>query len=365
MALLWADNFNIYGTTASLMLNGLYAQIGRSFDGAAPVVLIADPDPLASNVYACRFPQPAGASLSTLWTTLRRALDTPKTTIGVAFRLYIDGLPTMDKYGYQIHFRDINNVTQFSLYVLTTGAIAVYRSTPGSGTLLGTTAATAVASQAWNHIEIKGVVDDSAGAVTLHVNGQTVLTITGADTKATAETTVAQIAHLVSMTDFAGGGYSYIKDFIIWDTSGSHNNDFFGTVSVIDIVPDSDTSLGGWAPSTGTTGFNILDNIPPNDTIYIGADTVEAATFGLVNLPSDVTSVRGMMTIARAANIDGGDGKLQVSMVSGVSEDAGADRQITTAFTYWPDICETDPATGLPWTPSGFNAANVKLARTV
>jgi len=61
---------------------------------------------------------------------------------------------------------------------------------------------------------------------------------------------------------------------------------------------------------------------------------------------------------------DAGAAKVQQSLVSGVSEFNGADRNITTAYTYWPDVSEQDPATGAPWTRTAFNAALYKIERT-
>ena len=83
------------------------------------------------------------------------------------------------------------------------------------------------------------------------------------------------------------------------------------------------------------------------------------------NLPPDITSVRGLMTLVRASNSDGGDGKLQTSLVSAGDLANGADRQITTAETYWYDISELNPDTGVAWTPANTDSANIRFNRTL
>jgi len=360
MSLLFADNFGVYGTDVALLLNGLYAQADTG------VTLVADPDP-SSSANVVSIENASDSTIPYYGNVLRKVFPAGgEDTVGVAFRIWMSTLPATSTNYVYFPFTDINNVAQVTLKVLTTGDISAYRGTAESGVLLGTTSVPAIVANAYVHIEAKVTISDTVGVVEVRVNGSVVLNLTAQDTKATAETTANQILFTNARNGFgiAGGEY-YIKDFVIWNDAGSVNNDFFGSVSVLTLVPDADTALGGWTPSTGSTGFNILDNIPPIDTEYMAADAVEAAVFTLTNLPPDVTSVRGLMTVVRAQKVDGGDGNLQISMVSDGAEDAGADRAITTAMTYWPDISELDPDTGVAWTPTSLDAASIELARTV
>jgi hypothetical protein len=90
-----------------------------------------------------------------------------------------------------------------------------------------------------------------------------------------------------------------------------------------------------------------------------------ASKFGLSDLPTNVTSVKGLYAVNRSRKTDSGDGQLQVGMVSGVSTVLGNDRTITTSYTYWTDVFEEDPATSAPWTRTGVNAAQLQVNRTV
>jgi hypothetical protein len=143
----------------------------------------------------------------------------------------------------------------------------------------------------------------------------------------------------------------YWKDIVVWDGTGTYNNNFMGTCSVLDIDVDSDVVLG-WTPNAGGVGWSILDNNPPtDDAAYIGAAAAALTnTFGLANLPADVTSVRGGVIINRSRKIDGGDGNVQLGLISGAATGLGADRPITVAYTYWKDVWEVDPNTGCPFT---------------
>lgn len=89
-------------------------------------------------------------------------------------------------------------------------------------------------------------------------------------------------------------------------------------------------------------------------------------------LPDDVTTIRAVIPVVRAAKVDGGDGNLQVSFgISSPSYDDGPDTPITTAFTFWgnntaPFVSELNPLTAARWTPGEFNlGGRIKLARTL
>jgi len=352
----WADTFNRYGTNTALMLNGLpYAEVN------ATVTLTTDPDVSATG-NVVKIAQQASSS-----TQLRTVFPGgAAATMGISQRLWMGRLPSAVGFGTGIEFRDIANANQFTVNIDTTGTISVHRGS-ASGTSIGVTTLPVISPNSWNHIEIKFTVSTTVGAVEIRVNGISVLNLTGVNNQNTGNTTVAQIDHISGSAVPSGSGNAdmFLKDFIIWDTTGTYNKDFLGSVSVLDIDTDADTALT-WTPSTGTNGWSILDNNPPlDDAAYISAATALSNTFGLQNLPADVTSVRGCVLVNRSRKIDGGDGNVQLGLISGASTGLGADRPITTAYTYWKDVIEVDPATGLPFTPSAFNLASLKLARTV
>lgn len=351
MALIFADDFKGYGTDGTLLFNGLWGSGGFS--------LVTDPDPLATGVV----PQWNGFGNNARRPFSKGALS----TAGVAARLWMASLPGFTVN--QFRFLDAGNNPNTSLAVTPTGVIQIWNGPPDAthgGTLLGQTTAPVLTANAWHHVEMKVLTSGAVttGTVGVRVNGVPVLSITG------VATGVAYQLGLGTTNDYnsTAGVNAYNKDLVVWDGTGTSNNDFLGTVSVLGLVPNSDVTLGGWTLSTGTTGFSLLDNSPPVDGSQYIASAVPpttAAQFQLTDLPTNVTSVRGLITQARAAKVDGGDGNIQSSLVSGASTANGADRPITTAFTYYEDVFEVDPATTVAWTPSGVNAVKYKINRTV
>src|SRR3546814_7160948 len=70
----------------------------------------------------------------------------------------------------------------------------------------------------------------TVGTVEVRVEGVTVLDLSGLDTLNSADATVAQVA-LGSRIVSSVATTPYYKDFVLWDGSGSANNDFLGSRS--------------------------------------------------------------------------------------------------------------------------------------
>lgn len=347
MSVIFAEDFNSYGTNINFLLDGLYATVFGS--------LTADPDPNATgNVFQ-------GAVQSLNGALLRRVFPTNYTTAGQACRLWMSRLPSTTAETPAFTFSDAGNNVQFWLTITTTGALQL-RQGSVYATVLGSTTGPVITANAWHHIEFKAVASATVGTFEVRVNGVTVLTLAAINTG----TQYSQF-RLDNPNSIGTTLLFYVKDLVLWNTAGARNNDFMGSVSVIALPPNSDVSLN-WAPTPAGNGFSILDNSPPIDaTAYITAVTPPPApaVFGLTDLPLNVTSVRALITKVRARKSDGGDGNLQSGLISSGDNTLGTDRAITTAFTYYDDVFETDPHTAAAWTPASANAAQLRLNRTV
>lgn len=345
------DNFSLYGVGGqAYLLDGVYAQIG-SFSST---LLVEDPDPNVSGPVV-RIQQGSG------WTSvLRLVLSAPQATVGIATRFWMSYLPADSGDAPHIFsWRDGSNNEQAYVTVDTTGQLIAYI----GGVAVGNSGGPVLTANGWWHIEAKLVLAGALSTIEVRVEGITKVTGTG--------TTAADCAQVAMVNGGGGSGqnfFCYWKDFIVWNGLGALNNDFMGSCSVYSIIPDSDVAAT-WARNVGADNFgNINEDGPPDDdTAYIYAVTPAPAAnvMGLSNLPVDVTSVRALMAIQRSKKTDGGDGNVQAGLISGASTALGADRPITTAYTYFRDVIETDPATAAQWTPGAVNAAQLQLNRTL
>lgn len=358
MAIQYADDFSRYGTgtgARSFMVDGLpWGNLG-ALDGGD---VITDPDPNESGrVYRI------GANSNDWPRDMRMSLPTVVTgTLGVACRMWIDALPGTDNARQAlIQFQDGSGDIVVYIWVQQNGSIVVRGLVSGSFSNVADTVNPVITPNAWNHYEM--IHNDGTGAGELRLNGVQILTWTGVDT--------GQQLELVNFSRRSGTGTgvrAYIKDLVVWDGTGSQNNSAAGTVIVRTLVPNADETLGGWTTSSGSTGFNLIDETDPDDNDYIQADDTPPAAceFDLTNLPPDITSIRAVIPVIRTRKTDGGDGTIQTGVTAnGTDYDNGAEHPTTTAFTYYFDVSEIDPADSNPWTPLDVDAMRLRIDRTV
>jgi hypothetical protein len=353
MAIQWADNFGRYGTGAT---SDDFMRDGLPYNNWVSQC-IADPDPTAAALGSRCCDLDNGGFNDPLLNS-RIALPSPTSgTIGVAARYWFTAFNSGNQRQCIAVFANNVPTALACCHIEANGALTLREALTGAQ--IATTGIPVISTNSWNHIETS--YNGTTGAMEVRVNGVQKLTGT-----AVTLGTVA-FAHPMERIASGIGNPLYIKDLVIWDGTGSQNNSFMGTVICRRLNPDADVTLGGWVPSTGVTGFNLLDKDVPNDLSYLSADDTPPAAmrFGFDNLPPDVTSVRAIISVVRARKIDGGDANLQVGLVSGVDVDNGADRPVTTAFTYYFDISELNPASAAPWTPIQVDAMNADVDRTI
>jgi len=350
--LLHADNFNTYGTDIAFMLNGEYAEVDSA------VTLVADPDGVS--VPRCLRVRGGGGGGGN-YAKIRKVLPAPSTTVGQCARIWLDELPNEDDIRpWPFMWADVNNATMGRLQIMTTGALAYYS---GGGDLEGVTGGPVITANGWFHIEAKLVTSSiGTGTLEVRVEGRTVLEI---ENLTTGVNPVAQVRVANDPDNTSASVVMFVKDYVIWDGTGTYNNDFLGSVIVYELIPTADVAFP-W-DSTAANGFSVLDNNPPDNAAFISADfpaLPAACEFSMSNLPDDVSSVKGVFVKYRAGKIDGGDGSLQPSIVSNAAVGNGVDRSLTVAQTYWRDLFEEDPDTNSLWVPGAVDAMTVRLNRT-
>jgi len=354
MAIEHMDNFSMYGTNKALLLNGVYAEATQPF---ATFGITADPDASGGR---CVFFTVSNATTP----TLRYVLDAAQEIVGWCGRVWLSELPSDDnRRPNVISFRDASNGQFIGFLIETTGRVTAYGDLAGGSV---TTTNPVMTANGWYHWEIK--YDTSGnGGLELRIEGLTVIDLD--DLGYAGHGATYQISSYFAGTNF-DDTTMYLKDYVVWNGDGALNTDFLGSVIVYDLAPDADIDLN-WTPNGQATGFAILDNSPPDDGVdFLNATfpPPDAYVCTVGNLPPDVTSVKALMTMVRAAKSDGGDGFLQMGLISDPDGTPatvlGADRPITVAFTYWRDVFETDPKTSAPWLPSAVDEVQMQMDRT-
>lgn len=233
------------------------------------------------------------------------------------------------------------------------GTIVV--SGPG-GSLGQTTPTQAIALNKYYYIEMKTLLHSSTGTVEMHINGQSVLTLTSKNTAAAAN------ADVVTFSGPAGGVLVYVDDIYVCDTTGS-NNTFLGDVQVGVIKPNAEGDKLEWVPNgTATVHFSRVNEMPPDDdTTYVSSTMTGTSTTG----PSDLykfeavgtgRTILGVQTNIFARKDDEGNRALSVLTSNGGSISSGdpTGRYVNLTYIDYLNQFDTNPNGGA-WTPTVIN----------
>jgi hypothetical protein len=258
-----------------------------------------------------------------------------------------------------------NAAPQVTLKAESSGLLTVRRGSD-SGTVLGTTSS-AHPIGAWCYVELKVLISGTVGTVDVQINGVNVLSLTGQNTKSTAAATADTIIVNSAVPTANGSGYTQnreIDDLYVCDGTGAANNTFLGDVTVQCVFPTGAGATTGWAHTGAATNWQAVSETPADDdTSYVSTSSVGAVdsyAHGAVG----AGTVFGVQLCLEARKTDTGARVIQPLVRSGGADSPGSMVPLSTSYQIYTDIRETDPNTGLAWTTSGINAAEIgeKLA---
>lgn len=367
MALIWADfpggQPGIYGIGSDSRLRMLDGTPWTQLSDLSRI--INDPDPNVPSGSACL--RVRSGTNNNPFVNPGAVFTFPNPVNGkvwVAARVWFDSFSVSDREKLFV-FASLTNPTTTAYYVRReyNGALSLVRRDDFNETVLASTSGPVFTTSAWTHFSFE--INPVTGVYSMRREDRVIFS--GTDPNPVGFTVGFFMA--TSQEGIAAiGNAFYFKDFCIGDGTGTENTTHPGTVIVYDIRPNGDDGLGGWTTSSGSTGWNLLNESTPGDNGYVSAGTPvpTPCQFHMTNLPPDVSSVRGLISIVRARKTDGGDGDLQVSVTpNGTDYAVGANRAITTAQTYWFDVSEISPATTVRYTPVEVNNLRLRLNRTL
>jgi len=373
MANRWSDGFGRYGATESYMLNGSSGQAWAQVDDAWDLST-ANP---RTGTHHMRLTDGAG------YKEIRRVFGGTLTEVFFGQALYFDQLPeneptpgdTNPNGFYLAQFRSQSNVVQFSVFLGTDGAIAVYRGDGGAGTfndvLLGRSIPI-VGAGAYQHFEhFLTVGDGTSGAYELRVDQVTRLNLTGIDTNYSggevSQVAVGRIAGGVSTGPFGNVGNVDMADCYVNDTDsdGSGCDTFVGDCKSGWRTLTADTAQADFNLSSGSSGSALLDETPPNDADYIDtAATTARSDFGFADGPGNESEILTARPAVRAWKDDAGTCEIAPSLQSNAVDATVAAQPVTTAPAYYDSNVPLNPDTAAPWTPAELSAAFEIIERT-
>ena len=251
---------------------------------------------------------------------------------------------------------------QFALHFTNTGNIQF---TSFGGTVFSTPA-WAFFPGRWFFLEVKWKSGTgTSGTVEVRVNTVPVLSFPAIDTA--GGTTSGGIAHGVDVLQMhasgTGGGGHLIDDMYLLDSAGSVNNDYLGNVRAQYLAPNGDSTplqftIGGSAPAA--TNWQSVLNSALNDTKYVYDTTPGDIDQYTVDPILNTPFVHGV-EIGGAYRMDDATQRVvrNAFKTNATQYDGGVDYYTNQFYTYYPDVIELNPFTGVSFTGSEANALTI------
>jgi hypothetical protein len=207
-------------------------------------------------------------------------------------------------------------------------------------------------------------IDNAAGAISLRVNGVSLINATGLDTASTANNSATQL-QISGFNTFQGADWD---DLVLLDaTGGAPLNDHLPDCRIATLAPTSDVSIAA-IRNTGATNFGAVDELPSNgDTDYVtftGPGIKDL--YGYANLPDTPGTIYGVQVSAVARNTSGGVQSLDLkARFGGVDSTPTTIAFNSTTYFYATQFVPSNPGTGLPWTAANFSVGIQASIETV
>lgn len=285
-----------------------------------------------------------------IWDVPTVALD-PEIWVGAAIveQTFFGGTlrPIITLYG------DGLTVTHLSLYLSTAGVFNLYRGT-SSGTLLAS-GASGMAANVWECVELYGLIDDTVGAYEVRVNGVTIFSGSGVDTR-NGGTSANVSAFRISGAE---NNFIHVDDVYCVTGDGTGASGFQGEITVEGIVPNGNGNYSQLVGQDGDSTNNYLnvDERPFSTTDYNGSPTAgNKDTYAYSNLVATTGNILGSMihygAFKNAAGFIKGRRVIRLS----AADYAGADTPaLSGTLRYFTETLENSPATAAAWTISEVN----------
>src|SRR4030095_1511912 len=284
---------------------------------------------------------------------LTKTIGTNEATLYVTLAFYHIGVLSGTNPDYYVVFRD--GATAQCTVVFESSGNIVLKSGIQTGTVLATYTG-AFAQDVWTHFQVRVVISNTAGSMTVRKNGQSSDTYASATTLNTRGGTANNYANVLALG--ALSNFVRIDDVLCYSGSGAAPNDWVGDIRAITLMPTADTAQKQFAvfPS-GTNAGAVDEPLANSDTDYVFDSVVgHEDLYDMANLSVTPAAVIGVVSKVFIKKSDAGARSGMLRVRSGATDVNGTDTVLSSTYTYLSRVDTTDPATGVAWTPTAVNA---------
>lgn len=348
MALLWADGFDGYGTTANMSAN--YDSVGSASYGAA----------------TGRFGGGAFQGNSGANDRLIKNLPSDQTDVWVGFALKLTA------------FSSLASLVEFhkSLTMATLKLDANDKSLKffvGSS-LVATSAVNTINANTWQWVEVRFRVDPAVVVgfntfigyiMEVWVDGVNVIPSTTFLFVNVTDSSVSQVMLGDAANFGANIGTWFVDDIYILTTSGAVPTTRLGDSRIGTAYPNSDAGPNNGTPDSGVIHYNRVNETGAFDTTTFDTLTNtpgQEERFGVGAMPTTPDQVFGVVVTSVAKKSDAGQALAHNKAVSGGVGANGSSWSLSTSYGWKKDIFAVDPSTSGVWSAAAVAAMKIGYA---
>ena len=359
MALLFMDGFDNYNTQTNLSQNG-WAILDN---GNTPCSFVAG-----------QYPTNTGLAINWISgynTGLIRGLGSNLSTVICGTSL---NASTLDGNGSTVFFGlcDSDGTSNTIQIMLVANAnlnnILVYRGNTSSN-LIGSTPAGSLICGIWQYVELQATISSSVGAITIRVNGITVLNLSNVNTQVTANAYCNSVMLNCAgvsgdLTPNGDGSCGAWDDFYICDTTGSApTNTFLGDVRVTTLFPTADGSQDDFTPNGLTPNYLNVNTPNPNSLInYNSSNTPTDLDLFTVSTLNNYT-IFGTAMMTYSSKDDAGERSIANLIREGATDYQLPTSAVSSVGQYDYGLMAINPITSAAWTSADI--ANLQIGYTI
>lgn len=249
----------------------------------------------------------------------------------------------------------------FNLNLTVDGRLQIRRGT----TVLGQTAAgTVQMAGVLQYIAADIVIDPTNGSSVVYLDGNevTALTLSGVNTANAGET---------SWNSFflKGSSSTYLCDIYVLDGTATGPHDLIPDARV-DYVPVNGNGYSSQFTGSDSNQVNNYQQVdenstgdPDDDSTYNEASAAAIDGYTLGDAPEVGATIIGVTAFAHARKTDAGTAPFAVGLRRSGANYLGTTHYLPISYVDVREHHGVDPATGLAWTESNFNAAELVIQR--
>lgn len=251
-------------------------------------------------------------------------------------------------------------ITQCSISINPDGTITAHRDWPPSNVVLGTSSAVVTAGT-YCYLEVRFVINQTAGSIEVRKDGVVILSVTSVDTQVHASIAASdQFQFLITSSSEAGT--IDFDDIYICDGNGIINNNFLGDLRVDAVFPNGAGNSSVFTPSTGSNWQNVDDTPSDDDATYNSASGVGAIDlYAFPDIAPTVGTVFGIASYLTMKKDDSDPHTARDLIRRSATNYSGTTKTLTTSYAMYTEIHEIDPSTLAQWTIANVNAAEFGL----